>query len=123
VIEEEYFYPAVRKHVPNGGAIADKALQEHQTIKELLVGFDDYASKLDDRPENWPVFPFENFVRLQTEVTNHVNFEESQIFPQLKTYLTPLQLEDLAKSLHSARKIAPTRPHPSAPNKPPMNKV
>ncbi|WP_048440042.1 hemerythrin domain-containing protein [Caenimonas sp. SL110] len=36
-IEEEIFYPALRKALPDAGALLDKALAEHQQAKQLIA--------------------------------------------------------------------------------------
>ena len=36
VDEEEYLYPAVREHLENGDALADKELADHARVEQLL---------------------------------------------------------------------------------------
>src|ERR1051326_1181033 len=67
-VEEMYFWPAVREHVPNGDALADQAISQEQEGKEVLAKLD----KLDaDDPE------FERLVREFTSAAReHIAVEE-----------------------------------------------
>ncbi|WP_055587957.1 hemerythrin domain-containing protein [Peterkaempfera griseoplana] len=115
VAEEQYLYPAVRSHVPDGGALADKELQDHaaaeQTMKDL-EGCDAGHPDFDRTVE-----------RLMREIRDHVRDEEDNLFPKLRAACPPEMLQDLGDKVRRAKKTAPTRPHPSAPDKPPMNKL
>lgn len=115
VAEESYLYPAVRKQLPNGDAIADKELEDHaaaeRTMKELE------ACEADD-----PRFDG-LMTRLMAEIREHVADEEGNLFPQLRTACTPEMLAELGDKVRQAKKTAPTRPHPAAPDRPPANKL
>src|SRR5919202_5431121 len=39
-IEEQVFYPALREKLPDGDALADHAIEEHQEAKEILAELD-----------------------------------------------------------------------------------
>jgi hemerythrin superfamily protein len=36
VVEEQHLYPAVRRQVPDGDRLADRAIADHATMEELL---------------------------------------------------------------------------------------
>ncbi|MEV4196307.1 hemerythrin domain-containing protein [Streptomyces toxytricini] len=115
VAEEAYLYPAVREHVPSGGALADKELEEHaaaeRTMKEL-EGCD------ADDPR------FDGLVRqLMAEIREHVADEEANLFPRLRAACSAETLRELGDKVRQAKKTAPTRPHPAAPDQPPANKL
>jgi hemerythrin superfamily protein len=114
-IEEQIFYPAVREALPEGAGLVDHSLEEHQEAKDLLAEIE----KLD------PGDPaLEDKVgTLVADVRAHVEAEEGEMFPKLAEALGPEKLEEIGKALEKAKKTAPTRPHPHAPNTPPANVV
>ncbi|MEV6793203.1 hemerythrin domain-containing protein [Streptomyces sp. NPDC051320] len=115
VAEEQYLYPAVREHVEGGDALADKELQDHAGVEEMLKDLE--GRNADDSQ-------FDHLVtKLKLEVTEHVRDEENRLFPLLAAACTPDALEDLGEKIRKAKKTAPTRPHPSAPDTPPGNKI
>ncbi|MDQ0938524.1 hemerythrin domain-containing protein [Streptomyces sp. V1I1] len=115
VAEEEHLYPAVRRHLPGGDALADKEIADHGRVEELL-------KDLEGREADDPEFNY-LLAQLRTEVEAHVADEESNLFVQLRSACTPGDLEELGDKIRSAKKLAPTRPHPSAPDTPPGNKL
>ncbi|MFI2645431.1 hemerythrin domain-containing protein [Streptomyces sp. NPDC018610] len=115
VAEEMYLYPAVRHFLPDGDAIADREVRDHseaeRTMKELE------GCQADD-PR------FDEFMgRLMREIREHVTDEEENLFPRLRQAASPEELEKLGEKVRTAKKTAPTRPHPSAPDTPPANKL
>ncbi|MET9080284.1 hemerythrin domain-containing protein [Streptomyces sp. NPDC004237] len=115
IAEEEYLYPAVRKHVDGGDRIADKELADHAQVEKLLKELE----KTDTGdPKMSPLLQ-----ELMTEVSAHVRDEEENLFPMLRRSCSPEALNDLGDKIRRAKSMAPTRPHPSAPNTPPANKI
>lgn len=115
VAEEQYLYPAVREHVEDGDRIADKEIADHARIEELL-------KDLEQLPPNDGRFhPL--LMELMDEVTAHVQDEEGRLFPKLGSACSPEALDDLGDKVRRARSLAPTRPHPAAPDTPPANKI
>lgn len=115
VAEEAYLYPAVREFLPDGDRVADKEIEDHaeaeRTMKEL-EGLD------ADDPE------FDRLIgELMTQIRSHVRDEEGNLFPQLRSATTEDELRQLGDKVRQAKKTAPTRPHPSAPDTPPANKL
>ncbi|MEU6406576.1 hemerythrin domain-containing protein [Streptomyces sp. NPDC046985] len=115
VAEEMYLYPAVRRYLPEGDAIADREIEDHaqaeRTMKELEgLGADD------------PLFD-QVVGRLMREIRSHLADEEQNLFPRLRQTATPDDLERLGERVRTAKKTAPTRPHPSMPDTPPANKL
>jgi hypothetical protein len=47
---------------------------------------------------------------------DHVQDEETTQFPQLRAHLPTATLVELKDKVELAKKVAPTRPHPAAPN-------
>ncbi|RII09258.1 DNA nickase [Streptomyces sp. YIM 130001] len=115
VAEEMHLYPAVREHVPDGGTIADGELADHAKVEEHLKDLEGVDA--DDEH-------FDHLVAaLKLEVTDHVNDEERRLFPLLAIACTPQDLDELGEKIRTAKKTAPTRPHPSTPDTPPGNKL
>ena len=113
VAEESYLYPAVREHVANGDSLADKELQDHAKAEQLMK---DLESCEADDPR------FDTLMtELMTEIRSHVADEEQNLFPRLEAACPPDALMDLGDKVRRAKKMAPTRPHPSAPDTPPAN--
>jgi hypothetical protein len=50
------------------------------------------------------------------KLRHHVDDEESDQFPQLREHLSREKLVELREQVERAKKLAPTRPHPDAPN-------
>jgi hemerythrin superfamily protein len=112
-VEEQFLYPFIRDEVDGGDRLAQEGIEEHQEAKEILAD-------LEDREPSDP--DFDARVReLIADVRHHVEEEEQEFFPALRTVATPEQLGDLGERLSSAKSAAPTRPHPGAPNTPPGN--
>jgi hypothetical protein len=60
---------------------------------------------------------------LTSDIRHHIEDEEQNLLPRLQEACSQEQLEDLGKKVLRAKKMAPTRPHPSSPDKPPANKL
>jgi hemerythrin superfamily protein len=115
VAEEAYLYPAVREHVTGGGALADRELEDHAAAERTM-------KDLESREPGDPEFDM-LITRLMTEIRTHVTDEETHLFPRLREACSAKMLNDLGDKVRQAKKSAPTRPHPSAPDKPPANKL
>lgn len=115
VAEEQYLYPALREHLDDGDEIADHEIAEHaeaeQTMKEI--------ERLDAGDPRLRT----KFNELVEEITHHVQDEETQALPRLAAACPRDALIELGAKVERAKVVAPTRPHPSAPDTPPMNKL
>ncbi len=115
VAEEQHLYPAVRQHLPDGDQLADKELADHAEIERTMHELDGVDPK-DSR--------FDELVETQrTRVGEHLADVEGRLFPQLATAVDPETLLQLGDKVESAKRAAPTRPHPAAPDRPPLNKI
>jgi hemerythrin superfamily protein len=115
VAEEQYLYPAVREHLVNGDTMADREIEDHSKAEQIMKDLE--GCEADD-PE------FDRLVgTLMSEVREHVADEEDNLFPQLRAACSAEALDTLGEKVRMAKKMAPTRPHPSAPDKPPANKL
>jgi len=114
-IEEELLYPVARKRLANGSALVQEAKTEHRQLKRLL----DRLDKMDaDDPR-----ADEAMAAVKRAVQQHVKEEEGPggILQGLRKEMSRDELVDLGKQLRAAKKMAPTRPHPNAPDSPPAN--
>jgi hypothetical protein len=58
-------------------------------------------------------------VRLKQDVEHHVQEEEGEVMPELSRTVESGVLDDLGREAEQAKRRAPTRPHPHAPDQPP----
>jgi hemerythrin superfamily protein len=115
VAEEQYLYPAARKALPGGDALADREIEEHAAAEETM-------KQLDGMDPTDPAF--DGLVaQLITDVRGHIAEEETELFPRLRAAYRPSDLEELGGKVTRAKKMAPTHPHPDTPDTPPMNKL
>jgi Hemerythrin HHE cation binding domain len=103
-VEEEFFWPAVREHVPGGDALADEGTGQEQRAKELLSELDGLAAGDEG---------FEDLVTgLAAETRTHLTFEETRVWPRLRRTLPATQATLLGTRLAKGKTLAPTHPHP-----------
>lgn len=108
VAEEMFVYPAMKDHVPNGPEEVEHDKKEHDEIVKLM-------KRIEDVDPSDPTFM--GLVReLESQLTHHAGDEESEQFPKLRTHIPAEKLVDMGKKVQNAKKLAPTRPHPSAPH-------
>ncbi|NKX56385.1 hemerythrin domain-containing protein [Arthrobacter mobilis] len=108
VAEEMYVYPAIKDHVPNGAEEVEHDKKEHQEIVEVM-------KRMEDVDAGEPTF-LELVRQLEGQLRHHVNDEETEQFPKLRAHIPGDKLVDLGKKVETAKKLAPTRPHPHAPH-------
>jgi hemerythrin superfamily protein len=114
-IEEQFFYPAVRRQVPSANRDVLEALEEHHVVKWLLSELADMDAA-DER--------FNAKVAVLTEsVRHHVREEEHDLFPEVRAAMGRKDLVELREKLEEAKRLAPTRPHPRSPDEPPGNVI
>jgi hemerythrin-like domain-containing protein len=116
VAEEMYLYPAARKVLPDGDALVEEELEEHAEVEELLKRWEGMAG--DD-----PAF-MATYREVKQGLLHHIDEEEeARLFPEMQAALSADEQEELGAKITRAKKLAPTRPHPSAPDEPPLNKI
>ncbi|MGH9068737.1 MAG: hemerythrin domain-containing protein [Acidimicrobiales bacterium] len=114
-IEQQLLYPAVRDSLTDGGKLADRSLEDHHHQAKRLGHLDGLG------PEE-PGFEH-GFAQLMAEVRHHVMEEEQEIFPKLQGALGDVRMAQLAGRMDMLVRMAPTRPHPMAPQTPPANRL
>jgi hemerythrin superfamily protein len=114
-IEEQVFYPEVRRRVEDAVDTVLEGLEEHHIVKWTL---DELQGMSGDEER------FDAKVTVLIEsVRHHVEEEEGELFPSVREVIKRKELQELGETLEAARKTAPTRPHPKAPDEPPANLV
>lgn len=115
IAEETYVYPAVREKFPNGAAVVDKETAEHAEAERAM-------KELERVEHTDPQFDL-LITHLMTTIEDHIRDEESNLFPTLRSLSTQDELDQLATKVNAIKAIAPTRPHPAAPDHPLSHKL
>jgi hemerythrin superfamily protein len=115
VAEEMYVYPAMRKHLPDGEGAVEHDIAEHKEIEKTLKKLEGVSA--DDAEFTRLLGELENILR------DHVQDEEVQQFPELRAQVPREELVEMAQKVEAAKKVAPTRAHPLAPNNPVFHKL
>lgn len=114
-IEEQVFYPAVRDAVKDAKDEVLEALEEHHIVKWVLSELEGMSPEMER---------FDAKVKVLCEnVTHHVKEEETKLFKMVRRNMDKEALDELGRALEAAKRVAPTRPHPRAPDSPPGNYV
>jgi hemerythrin superfamily protein len=96
-IEEQVLYPELRRIVDGGDDLADRAASEHAAVRTLIARFSDSPPA-----ELAPLV-----AEIQQLVRAHVEFEERDIFPELRE--APIDASALEQRLRAAEGEAPSR--------------
>lgn len=108
VAEEMYVYPAMKEHLPNGDEAVQHDIEEHKELEATMKELE--AVNADD------VRFTELIGQLEITLRDRIEDEEADQFPQLRARIPREELVQMAGKVETAKKMAPTRPHPSAPN-------
>ncbi|KAJ3008817.1 hypothetical protein HKX48_008324 [Thoreauomyces humboldtii] len=114
VAEEIVVYPSLRL-LPNGHHVHHQALVQHQQIKDDLHILD-RMSKLDATYPN-------QLAKVMRDLDHHFKEEERVELPKLADHLSKEESGRMRKEFERMKRLVPTRPHPSAPDKPPFETV
>ena len=112
-IEEQFFYPAVRKEAEEIQDIVLEGLEEHHIVKWTL------SELAHMSPEEERFHPKVSV--LIESVRHHVEEEEGEMFPKVRATMGRKALQELGDTLERAKAVAPTEPEPRAPDTPPAN--
>jgi hemerythrin superfamily protein len=108
VAEEMYVYPAMRDHLPDGDEAVEHDTQEHKELEKLM-------KQLEGADAAGAEF-MEIVGKIREVLDDHVSDEEDEQFPKLRAHIPAEKLVELKGKVETAKKLAPTRPHPMAPN-------
>ncbi|MBB4930497.1 hemerythrin-like domain-containing protein [Lipingzhangella halophila] len=115
VAEEQHMYPVARRVLEDGDQVAEHEIQEHaeaESVMKELEGMDATDSRYDELVRS-----------LVADIRHHVADEESELLPRLRRACSQEELMELGRKVANAKKTAPTRPHPKAPDTPPANRL
>ncbi|KAG8815084.1 hypothetical protein FRB91_001561 [Serendipita sp. 411] len=110
--EEIVVYPLIEKHLGEEGVrMANEDREQHQAVKELLYRLESLTPAKQEYHDTLK------------DVINHLkphnDSEEINDLPALEKVIGKEASRKAAAEFSRTKKLAPTRPHPSAPNKPP----
>jgi hemerythrin-like domain-containing protein len=111
--EEQAVYPAMKKALPDGESLVEHEISEHSEAEEVMKKLDG----MDPEDAQFPVL----MAQLQSAIREHIQEEETDAFPRFREAVGPEELDKLAGTVQTLKKIVPTHPHPSAPDHPPFN--
>ncbi len=103
--EEEVVYPVLKSQL-QAADVANPLLAEEHEAKRLLSRFEGMAALFE--------FPAA-LAELERVVFDHAEHEEQQVFPQLRERVDAEQRREMAAAFRAAEAVAPTHPHPHAP--------
>ncbi|WP_326599543.1 hemerythrin domain-containing protein [Streptomyces sp. NBC_01803] len=115
IAEETHLYPAVREHLTDGDRVADREIEDHTAAERIM-------KELERHDAGDPEFD-RLMDKLMSEIRSHMQDEEDNLFPALRICCSEEELERLGDQVRHAKRTAPTRPHPAAPDKPPFNRL
>ncbi|MFC5746191.1 hemerythrin domain-containing protein [Actinomadura rugatobispora] len=113
VAEERYLYPAARRIVPDGDAVADREIEDHAEVEKLL-------RRLAETDVGDPAFD-RMVTSLVSDVMAHVQDEEATLFPRLARHADAAELAELGRRVRAARAAAPSRARPAG--GPPLSRL
>ncbi len=114
-IEEQFLYPTARELSEKLDNQVLEALEEHHVAKATLAELE----KMSPRDERFDA----KMTVLMESIRHHVDEEEEELFPKLRKLMASEELAVLGEAMDAAKKMAPTHPHPMAPDTPPGNLV
>jgi hemerythrin superfamily protein len=115
VAEEQVLYPVVRECSDELEKVVLESLEEHHAAKVILAEL----QKMDPDHERFTA----KVTVLSEMIRHHVEEEEKELFPKVRKQLGNELLGDMGTAIQRAKKAAPTRAHPGAPDEPPGNVV
>jgi hypothetical protein len=109
-VEQQYFWPAVKRLVPGGARIAEQGLEQEAAADPVLAELD----KLRPDDEGFE----ERLVDFISAARAHIAFEEAYAWPPLRASISADEAQALGDQITQGKKLAPTRPHPHIPPQP-----
>jgi hemerythrin superfamily protein len=112
--EETVLWPVLRRVLPDGDELTLRVEEEHQEVNELVAEL-----------ERMPSGPLRarRVARLVEVLREDVRDEEDVLFPRLQDRVDAAELRRLGRAWEVARRVSPTRPHPTVSRRPPGNAV
>ncbi|MCH0559454.1 hemerythrin domain-containing protein [Streptomyces sp. MUM 16J] len=111
-LEEMYVLPLAKKVLSDGDQVVAEQLSGHQGVKQTLLALDRLG---EGDPRTGDLV-----AKLRREVGEHIRAQEDVFIPRLRETVSQEDLDRLGVLLTKAKAAAPTRPHPHAPEEPPV---
>jgi hemerythrin superfamily protein len=111
--EETVLWPVIRRVLPDGDALTQQVEEEHQEVNELVAELESLGH---DDPRRAA-----RLARLVEVLREDVRDEEDVLFPRLQEAVGRKDLRRLGLQWEVARRVSPTRPHPTVSRRPPGN--
>ena len=111
--EETVLWPVLRRVLPDGDALTLQVEEEHQEVNELVTELETLGQ---DDPRRAAVL-----TKLVEVLREDVRDEEDVLFPRLQQVLDGKALRRLGLQWEIARRVSPTRAHPTVSRRPPGN--
>jgi hemerythrin HHE cation binding domain-containing protein len=105
--EQQHFWPAMQALGVDGARIAEQALEQEAAADKVLSQLSELS------PGDAEFEPL--LARFIRDARSHITFEEAHAWPLLGVEITQARAEELGEAVIRAKKMAPTRPHPSIP--------
>ena len=94
-IEEQYFWPLVRRRVHDGARLADQAISQEQEAKQVLARLERH----DSQDAGYGAL----IRRFLVVGRAHIDFEETQVWPGVRLALSEQELDDLGEQLEQGK--------------------
>jgi hemerythrin-like domain-containing protein len=93
--EEEFFWPVVRDRLSNGNSLAVEAAAQERQAREVLARLTELEPDDED---------FDQLIAgLLLAVREHIEYEETRIWPGLRAALSQAEAQDLGRKVRKAR--------------------
>lgn len=107
VAEELVLYPALRRHVPDGGALVDRCTARDAKAEKLM-------RDLAPRSAGEPGFE-DRLADLVKATERHIYEQEHEVFPTLAAVCSPQELTELGGRVAAIKRVAPVDSRPETP--------
>lgn len=111
-LEELLFYPFAKQLLADQAGIVDRSLAGHATVKTLLLQLDSLS------PGDSQEAPLMS--QLGDAARRHIGDDEDELMPLVRKVADEQALTELGEQIDKGKSTAPTRPHPHAPDQPPV---
>ena len=108
--EQQYFWPAVERLGADGVRVAQLGLEQEAEADPVLADLD----KLQADDEEFE----ERLVAFTSAARGHIAYEEAHAWPLLSASISADEAQLLGEQITTAKRLAPTRPHPHVPPQP-----
>lgn len=114
-VEERLFWPMVRDVLPDGDALADHAIAQEETAKQVLHELENAQPDEAD---------FESMIAMIiSDGRERIEYEQTRVWPKVLAAVRPDRLTELGEKMAGAKDSEPTRPHPATPSDPGARKT